>query len=83
MRTSKIASNLQIKAGKGSAFAYADRGDQNMPRAHQCCLVVGPRGAGKTTAVVNLIERMPYDRIFAISPTVKSNKELLARLKID
>ena len=54
-----------------------------MPRAHQCCLVVGPRGAGKTTAVVNMIERMPYDRIFAISPTVKSNKELLARLKID
>ena len=74
---------MEIKAGKGSAFAYGDRGDQNMPRAHQCCLVVGPRGAGKTTAVVNMIERKPYDRIFAISPTVKSNKELLARLKID
>ena len=54
-----------------------------MPKLHQACLVVGPRGAGKTTAVVNLIERLPFDRIFVISPSIASNKELMKRLKID
>lgn len=83
MKTTCVGKNLEIRCGKGGAFAYENRGDQNLPRAHQCCLVIGPRGAGKTTAVVNLMERMPFDRIFAISPTAKSNKELLARLKIE
>ena len=45
--------------------------------------MIGPRGAGKTTAAVNLIERLPFDRIFVISPTMKSSAELMKRLKID
>jgi hypothetical protein len=54
-----------------------------MPKLHQACLVVGPRGSGKSTATVNLIEHLPFDRIFVISPSMKSNKELMDRLKID
>ena len=29
------------------------------------------------------MERMPYDRIFVISPSIKSNRALLSRLKLD
>eukprot|EP00966_Prymnesium_polylepis_P027271 630847-Prymnesium_polylepis.1 len=41
------------------------------------CLVVAARGGGKTTATVNLVERLPFDRIFVISPSMKSNKEMM------
>ena len=71
---------LAINPPKASAFAYAS--PPNMPKLHQACLIVGPRGSGKTTACVNLVEKMPFDRIFVISPSMKSNKELMDRLKI-
>ena len=80
MKTVKVK-GLEIKPGSGSAFAYETA--PNLPKLHQACLVIGPRGAGKTTAAVNLIERMPFDRIFVISPTMRSNAELMKRLKID
>ena len=72
--------NLAIKPPSGSAFGCET--PPNMPKLHQACLVVGPRGSGKTTATVNLVERLPFDRIFVISPSMKSNKELMSRLKI-
>ena len=72
---------LESRPPKGSAFAYETA--PNLPKLHQACLVIGPRGAGKTTAAVNLIERLPFDRIFVISPTMRSNAELMKRLKID
>ena len=53
-----------------------------MMKLHQAMLIVGPRGAGKTTACVNICERLPFDRIFVISPSMKSNKELMKRLRI-
>ena len=37
-------------------------------------------GGGKTTAVVNFIELMNFDRVFWIGHTIKSNKPLLDRL---
>ena len=37
-------------------------------------------GGGKTTAVVNFIECMNFDRVFWIGHTIKSNKPLLDRL---
>ena len=72
--------NLQINPPTGSAFGCESPPD--MPKLHQACLVVGPRGSGKTTATVNLVERLPFDRIFVISPSMKSNKELMDRLKV-
>ena len=73
--------NLSIKPPSGSAFGCDT--PPMMPKLHQACLVVGPRGSGKSTATVNLVERLPFDRIFVISPSMKSNKELMDRLKID
>ena len=71
---------LEIKPPSGSAFTYETA--SMLPRLHQACLIVGPRGAGKTTACVNLVERLPFDRIFVVSPSMKSNKELMTRLKL-
>jgi hypothetical protein len=81
MREEHIQGDLQIKPPSGSAFGCET--PPAMPKLHQACLVVGPRGSGKSTATVNLIERLPFDRIFVISPSMKSNKELMDRLKID
>lgn len=72
---------MQIKPPAASAFAYDT--PPFCPKLHQNCLIVGPRGSGKTTACVNLCEMLPFDRLFIISPTMHSNKELMSRLKID
>jgi hypothetical protein len=72
---------LEIKVPDGSPFSY-DTGPM-MPKAHQNCLIVAPRGQGKTTFCVNLMERMPYDRVIVVSPSIKSNKALMSRLKIE
>jgi hypothetical protein len=72
--------NMQINPPSGSAFGCES--PPNMPKLHQACLIVGARGMGKTTACVNICERLPFDRIFVISPSMKSNKELMDRLKI-
>jgi len=72
---------LEIKVPNGSPFTYATPNE--LPKAHQNCLIIAPRGQGKTTFCINLMERMPYDRIFVISPSIKSNRALLSRLKLD
>tara|TARA_R100000935_G_scaffold15780_1_gene31576 strand:- start:1665 stop:2552 length:888 start_codon:yes stop_codon:yes gene_type:complete len=72
---------LEIKVPDGSPFTYETAA--MLPKAHQNCLVVAPRGQGKTTFVVNLMERMPYDRTIVVSPSIKSNKTLMSRLKIE
>jgi DNA transposition AAA+ family ATPase len=50
---------------------------------HQVCIAVGKRASGKTTAVVNLIEKLKYDYVIAVSPTLKSNKEIMSRLNVE
>jgi len=72
--------NFKIDPGKGSAFAFETH--PMMPRAHQNMIIVGARGSGKTVALVNFIERMPYHRLFVISPTMHSNRNIMKRLNI-
>jgi len=72
---------LDIKVPDGSPFAYETQ--EALPKCHQNCMVVAPRGQGKTTFTVNLLERMPYDRIICVSPSIHSNKAIMGRLKID
>ena len=71
--------NLQINVPQGSAFAYET--PKNMPQAHFLAACIAPRGGGKTVIVVNLLERMPIDRLIVISPSMLSNKPLMDRLK--
>ena len=54
-----------------------------LPKMHQVCVAVGKRASGKSTAIVNLIEKMNYDYTIAVSPTMKSNQELMSRLNIE
>lgn len=80
MRTQKLK-GLDIIPPKETSGAYET--DPNMFKMHQVCIIVGKRQSGKTTALVSLLEQMKYDRIIFVSPTMKSNKEILSRLKID
>lgn len=72
---------MEINVGKSKAFAFETPPD--LPKAHQSMLFVGKRGSGKTLACVNLLEKMKYDRVFVISPSVKSNKDMMDRLHLD
>ena len=74
-------SKLQIEIPNVRAFNYET--DPDLPQAHQQVLCVGKRGSGKTIAIVNLIKKMKYDRIFWVSPTCKSNQTIMSMLKID
>jgi hypothetical protein len=80
MRTQKLK-GLDIVPPKVTSGAYPT--DANMYNMHQVCILVGKRASGKTTALVSMLEQMKYDRIIFVSPTMKSNKEILSRLKID
>ena len=47
--------------------------DTNMLKMHCVVLVVGTgkRNSGKTVATINIIEKMKYDYVIAVSPTMK------------
>ena len=79
MRTQKLR-GMQIKPPKHTSGDYET--PPMAPKMHQVCLAVGKRQSGKSTAVINLIELMGFDYTIAVSPTMKSNKELMDRLKI-
>ena len=80
MKTSKVK-GLEIIPPKSESGLYTT--DTFMPKMHQVCIAVGKRASGKSTAIINLIERMKYDYCIAVSPTMNSNKELMDRLKIE
>ena len=72
--------NLDIKAPPGGAFAYETPPD--LCKLHQVTVCCGVRGSGKSTAVVNLMEKLPFHRIIAVSPSMLSNKQLMDRLNV-
>ena len=76
----KPLKNLSITPSAGSAFQVETPRDLIM--LHQCCVVVGKRGMGKTTALVSLVEKLPFDILIAVSPTMRSNHALMSRLSI-
>lgn len=80
MKTAKVK-NLDIIPPKSESGSYPT--DTYMPKMHQVCIAVGKRASGKSTAIVNLIERLKFDYCIAVSPTMNSNKELLDRLNIE
>lgn len=80
MKTSKVK-GLEIIPPKSESGLYTT--DTFMPKMHQVCIAVGKRASGKSTAIINLIERMKFDYVIAVSPTMNSNKELMDRLNIE
>ena len=80
MKTKKV-NNLEIIPPKSESGSYPT--DTFLPKMHQVSIAVGKRASGKSTAIVNLIERLKFDYCIAVSPTMNSNKELMERLKIE
>ena len=78
-RTVKVP-NMEIQPPKASS------GDFDTPpmciRGHCVVLSVGKRRSGKSTACTDLIRKMRYDYVIAVSGTMQSNKELMSRLNI-
>ena len=72
---------MDLQISKGKPFSYET--PDECPKAHINIGVCSKRGAGKTQIIVNLLEKMNYDRIFVISPTMLSNKDVMARLNIE
>ena len=72
---------MEIVPPKETSGAYETSPD--MPKMHVVMVVNSKRGGGKTTCVVNLIEKMGYDYTIAVSPTMNSNKELMSRINIE
>jgi len=80
MKTQKVK-GLQIKPPSSESGLYET--DIYMPKMHQVACILAKRSSGKTTCVVNLIEKMKFDYVIAVSPTMNSNKELMERLNIE
>jgi len=80
MKTAKVK-NLDIIPPKNEVGQYPT--ETYLPKMHQVCIAVGKRNSGKSTAIINLIEKMKFDYTIAVSPTMQSNKELMDRLNIE
>jgi hypothetical protein len=55
----------------------------NQIRLPTVTIFCGKRQSGKTVACVSLLEKLPFDRLFWVGVSIKSNQELIRRLKID
>ena len=78
--TSVKAPGMEIVLPSNKAFKFDT--PPMCPKAHGVTLVIGKRGAGKTVSCVNLIQKMQFDRVFCISPSMSSNKEMMDTLNI-
>jgi hypothetical protein len=54
--TVKKIKGMEITPPSSESGSYET--DDNLPKMHQVCIAVGKRASGKTTAVVNLIEKL-------------------------
>lgn len=94
VRTTKSAGSLIPGSFTNDPIAHSMRHPhKKLPEAlyplHNVCAFVGPRGSGKTTALINLVaqylKHKAFDRIKIISPTYDSNPEyeyLFQKLRI-
>jgi len=81
MLSHTTVSGLNIVPPKQESGLYET--DTMCPKMHTVTLVIGKRNSGKTVATINLIEKMKYDYVIAVSPTMNSNKEIMDRLNIE
>ena len=81
MLSTQSVKGLQIVPPKETSGAYETA--ESMPKMHCVTVIVGKRAAGKSVAAINLIEKMSFDYVIAVSPTMDSNKEIMSRLNIE
>ena len=80
MKTQKVK-GMEIVPPKSESGLYETA--TMMPKMHQVCIAVGKRASGKSTGIINLIEKMNFDYCIAVSPTMQSNKELMDRINVE
>jgi hypothetical protein len=80
MKTQKVK-GMEIVPPKSESGLYETA--TMMPKMHQVCIAVGKRASGKSTGIINLIEKMNFDYVIAVSPTMQSNKELMDRINVE
>ena len=73
--------NLKIELPSSLKYKYDT--PEMMPNLCTQLLCCGAKGMGKTIAIVNLVKKLNFDRIFLISPTAKSNHAILSMINID
>lgn len=73
--------NLKIELPSSLKYKYDT--PEMMPNLCTQLLCCGAKGMGKTIAIVNLVKKLNFDRIFLISPTAKSNHSILSMINID
>ncbi len=80
MKTQKVK-GMEIIPPKSESGLYETA--TMMPKMHQVCIAIGKRASGKSTGIINLIEKMGFDYVIAVSPTMQSNKELMDRINVE
>ena len=84
IKTQKIK-GMGIEVPNTSAFNIET--PPGLPKMHFNLVSCARRGSGKTVSIVNLLKKLQdakvLDRIFIISPTIKSNKKILEMIKVD
>lgn len=84
-----LESGVQIDIELPEKQAFGIETDPDFIKLHSLMILNGKRGGGKTTALVNFLrecrDRNYYDKIWVVTPTYHSNKEIwaIARLKED
>ena len=77
MKLKKI-NKFSTELPKKSAFSIET--DEDFPKLHTLCIASGKRGGGKSVAIANLVRKAKdkgyYDRVYLITPTYNSNKEI-------
>ena len=73
--------NLKIELPSSVRYKYET--PEMMPNLATQLLCCGAKGSGKTIAIVNLVKKLEFDRVFLISPTAKSNHAILSMIKIN
>jgi hypothetical protein len=77
LKTKKIH-KFKTELPKKGAFTIET--DKDFPKLHTLCIASGKRGGGKSVAITNFIksarDKNYYDRVFLITPTYYSNKNI-------
>ena len=77
MKLKKI-NKFSTELPKKSAFSIET--DEDFPKLHTLCIASGKRGGGKSVAIANLVRKAKdkgyYDRVYLVTPTYNSNKEI-------
>ena len=79
MKTQKV-SGMEIVPPKGTSGQCETA--PNQIKLATVTIFCGKRQSGKTLACVSMLEKLPFDRIFWVGVSIKSNQELIKRLKI-